>query len=126
MPTHIDWAQAIRPLLRKYKNSKHPLNDQSVYQLLVMVVLSAQSTDEYINRMAPGFFSAFPDLKTLAKASPQVLFPHLHGVRNFAHKANWLIEIAQQIRTDNNIPLSMDQLVALPGIGRKSANVILR
>jgi endonuclease-3 len=126
MPTRIDWAQAIRPLLRKYNDRKHPLDNQNTYQLVVMVVLSAQSTDDYINKMAPRFFDMFPNIKALAKASPEVLFPYLKGVRNFGNKAKWLIEIAQQIKTDKDIPLSMDALTALPGIGRKSASVILR
>ncbi len=126
MSTRIDWAKAIRPLLRKYKNRKHPLDHHNVYQLVVMVVLSAQSSDDIINSIAPRLFAAFPDMKALAKAKPEALFPYLHGVRNFANKAKWLIAIAQQVKTDSNIPLSMDELTELPGIGRKSASVILR
>lgn len=126
MSTRIDWAQAIRPLIRKYKNRKHPLDHHNVYQLLVMVVLSAQSTDDYVNKIAPGLFAAFPDMKSLANADPEMLFPYLKGVRNFANKAKWLIAIAQQVKTDSGIPLSMDELTELPGIGRKSASVILR
>jgi endonuclease-3 len=126
MSTRIDWAQAIRPLLRKYRNKKHPLDYHNVYQLLVMVVLSAQSNDDYINSIAPKLFGAFPDMKSLAKADPETLFPYLKGVRNFGNKAKWLIAIAQQVKTDKDIPLSMDELTELPGIGRKSASVILR
>lgn len=126
MSTRIDWALAIRPLLKKYRNRKHPLDYQTIYQLVVMVVLSAQSTDEVINSIAPALFAAFPDMKALAKTNPEALYPYIHGVRNFAHKAKWLIAIAQQVKTDKDIPLSMDELTELPGIGRKSASVILR
>ena len=126
MSTRIDWAAAVAPLLRKYKNKKHPLDHQNIYQLLVMVVLSAQSTDDAVNKLAPELFAAFPDMKSLAAATPEALFPYISKVRNFGHKAKWLTEIGKQVSTDASIPRSMDGLTALPGIGRKSASVILR
>jgi endonuclease-3 len=121
-----DWAKAIQPLLKKYKDKRHPLQYGNMYQLMVLVVLSAQSTDERINQMAPEFFKAFPDMSSLANASPDQLFPYIHTVRNFAHKAKWLTEIAKKIKKDSSIPRTLDELTELPGIGRKSANVILR
>lgn len=124
--TKTNWPKVMLPLIEKYKHKKHPLNHGNTYQLLVMVVLSAQSRDDVINQIAPGFFAAWPDMSALAAASPEKLFPYLAGVRNFAHKATWLVNIAQQIRTDKNIPDTQEELVKLPGIGRKSANVILR
>lgn len=124
--TKINWPKAMVPLLKKYKNKKHPLDYGNTYQLLVMVVLSAQSRDDVINKIAPGFFAAWPDIPALTTASPEKLFPYLAGVRNFAHKATWLVDIAQQIKTDKRIPDTQEELVKLPGIGRKSANVILR
>ncbi|MBS1601259.1 MAG: endonuclease III, partial [Bacteroidetes bacterium] len=126
MATRVNWAEAIRPLLNKYKNKKHPLEYQNIYQLLVMVVLSAQSTDDAVNKIAPNLFATFPDLQTLAQASPEGLWPYFTGIRNFAHKAKWLTDIARQLGSNDKIPLTMDELVKLPGIGRKSANVILR
>jgi endonuclease-3 len=122
----IDWPVAIKPLLKKYKNKKHPLDAANPYQWIVMVVLSAQATDSLINQLAPDFFKAYPDMKALAKADPKSLFPLLSKVRNFAHKAQWLVSIAKEIKTDSNIPLEINSLVELPGIGRKSANVIRR
>ena len=122
----VDWPVAIKPLLKKYKNKKHPLDAATLYQWIVMVVLSAQATDNLINQLAPDFFKVYPDMKALSKADPKSLFPLLSKVRNFAHKAQWLVSIAKEIKTDNNIPLEMDALVELPGIGRKSANVIRR
>ncbi|HEX9511887.1 MAG TPA: endonuclease III [Puia sp.] len=126
MPAKIDWTLAIRPLLKKYKGKKHPLEYKNVYQLVVMVVLSAQSNDDYINKVAPEFFKAFRNMQVLSKATPEALFPYLKGIRNFAHKANWLVEIARKLKKDSNIPVTLDALTVLPGIGRKSANVILR
>lgn len=124
--TRIDWPKALLPLIEKYKHKKHPLDHGNVYQLLVMVVLSAQSRDDVINKIAPGFFAAWPDMSALATATPEKLFPYLAGVRNFAHKATWLVNIAKKVKTDKGIPLTLAELVELPGIGRKSANVILR
>jgi endonuclease III len=126
MPSKTDWAVAIRPLLKKYKGHRHPLEYQNVYQLMIMVVLSAQSSDEAINKLAPELFKAFPNMQTLAKSTPEILFPYISKVRNFGHKAAWLVKIAQTIKKDSEIPLTLDALTELPGIGRKSANVILR
>ncbi|MBO9204919.1 MULTISPECIES: endonuclease III domain-containing protein [Niastella] len=122
----IDWSVELEPLLKKYKNKKHPLDAANPYQWIVMVVLSAQATDSLINQLAPDFFKAYPDIRSLSKADPKSLFPLISKVRNFAHKAQWLVNIATAIKTDSNIPLEIGSLVELPGIGRKSANVIRR
>src|SRR6476659_7104862 len=120
MQPKIDWPEAIKPLLKKYKGEKHPLEYKNVYQLVVMVVLSAQDSDRHINKLAPKLFEAFPNMEALSNVAPDSLYPFIGDVRNFANKAKWLVEIAQQIRKDSNIPLKMDELTALPGIGRKS------
>jgi endonuclease-3 len=91
-----------------------------------MVVLSAQSTDKLINDLAPALFKAYPDVASLSRAKVDDLKPYIGKVRSFFKKAEWLIRIAQQIKEDKNIPVTMDELVKLPGIGRKSANVIMR
>lgn len=131
MPTKVDaiaigWPKAIQPLLKKYKKTKHPLEYKNIYQLLVMVVLSAQSTDDIVNKIAPDLFKTFPDMNALSKATPELLYPFISKVRNFANKAKWLIAIANTVKQDKNIPLTHDTLTSLNGIGSKSANVILR
>ena len=126
MPSKINWPDAIQPLLKKYKGKKHPLDYENVYQLVVMVVLSAQDSDRHINQLAPKLFEAFPDMKALSKSEPEILYPFIGKVRNFANKANWLVEMAKGIKDNKNIPLTHEGLTALKGIGRKSANVILR
>lgn len=126
MSQKVDWAQAIKPLLKKYKGKKHPLEYKNIYQLLVMVVLSAQDSDKHINSLALELFKHFPNMDALSNATSDTLFPLVGKVRNFANKVKWLTEIANQIKKDKNIPLTMEDLVALKGIGRKSANVIMR
>ncbi|MFV5684572.1 endonuclease III domain-containing protein [Flavobacterium sp. GB2R13] len=121
-----DWAKKLEPILTKYKGKKHPLDYHNLYQLLVMVVLSAQDSDAHINKIAPALFEAYPNMKSLAVSNLEALIPNISSVRNFGTKANWLLEIAQTIQEDENIPLTMEGLVALKGIGRKSANVIMR
>lgn len=126
MPPRINWAEAIKPLIKKYKGKKHPLDYENTYQLLVGVVLSAQDSDRHINQLAPKLFEAFPDMEALSNATPETLFPFIGSVRNFPNKTKWLISLAQKIQKNENIPLTLDQLTELPGIGRKSANVIKR
>ena len=126
MPPKTDWPKAIQPLLKKYKNTRHPLNYKNIYQLVVMVVLSARDSDKNINSIAPKLFEAYPNMKVLSRATEETLFPFISKVRNFANKAKWLMDIAKTVREDKNIPLTHESLTALKGIGSKSANVILR
>lgn len=121
-----NWPEAFKPLIKKYKGKPHPLEYKSIYQLLVMVILSAQDSDKNINKIAPDLFKAFPNMKALAKADKESLIKYISKVRNFGNKANWLMDLAQKIKDDKNIPLTMEGLTELPGIGRKSANVIMR
>ena len=121
-----DWPLAMKPLLKKYKGKAHPLEYKNLYQLVVMVVLSAQDSDRNINSLAPSLFKAFPDMASLARADAEALFPFVSKVRNFGNKIKWLMQIAKTVGNDKNIPLTMEELTALPGIGRKSANVIMR
>lgn len=120
------WKKALQPLIKKYKGKKHPLDYHNAYELLVMVVLSAQDSDRHINKLAPELFAALPDMKALANADEPALHQHISGVRNYRNKTKWLLAIAQQIKDNKRIPKTLEALTALPGIGRKSANVILR
>ncbi|AOW11066.1 endonuclease III domain-containing protein [Flavobacterium gilvum] len=121
-----DWETKLAPILEKYKGEKHPLEYKNLYQLLVMVVLSAQDSDANINKIAPALFEIYPNMESLSVSNIDALIPHISKIRNFGNKANWLIEIAQTVQKDENIPLTMENLTALKGIGRKSANVIMR
>ena len=122
----INWQDAIKPLIKKYKDKSHPLEAKNLYQMLVMVVLSAQTTDNIVNELAHELFKAFPNMQALSNARVETLTPLISKARGFNKKANWLIGIAKELKKDSNIPLKLKQLTALPGIGRKSANVILR
>jgi len=122
----INWQKEFQPLIKQYKGKQHPLEYKNTYQLMVMVVLSAQDSDRNINKIAPEFFKVFPDLKALSTATADMLFPLVSKVRNFGNKTKWLLAIASTLKDNKNIPKTMDALTELPGIGRKSANVIMR
>lgn len=122
----INWEEKLKPILDKYKGRKHPLEYQNTYQLLVMVILSAQDSDANINKIALPLFEKYPTLKSLSESNIETFIPYISKVRNYPTKAQWLIEIAKTIKNDKDIPLTMQGLTALKGVGRKSANVILR
>lgn len=121
-----DWPTALRPLIAKYKGEQHPLDYKNIYQLMVMVVLSAQDSDAHINKIAPDFFKKYPNMKALAKANTAELTEALNEVRFHTNKIAWLQDIASEVKEDKNIPTTMKELTALKGVGRKSANVIKR
>ena len=80
MAVKVNWAEAVKPLLKKYRKKKHPLEYKNLYQLMMMVVLSAQSTDHVVNLIAPEFFSAYPSMESLAKAQTEDLFRYISKV----------------------------------------------
>jgi endonuclease-3 len=120
------FTKPLEVLIKQYENRKHPLNYKNRYQLVVMVILSAQDSDKHINELTPAFFSSYPDMQSLSTLTPDDLHSYFSTVRNFGNKCEWLIKLAQHVRTDDNIPSTLPELTKLPGIGRKSANVIIR
>ena len=122
----INWAKELQPLFQIYGKRQHPLDYKNRYQLVVVVVLSAQDSDRHINELAPSFFEAYPNMSALSTAEPEDLHQYIGKVRNFRNKSKWLVKMAQAIGEDENIPRNMDGLTKLPGLGRKSANVVIR
>ncbi len=98
----------------------------SVFQLLVAVVLSAQCTDKRINAVTPELFRHYPDAKTMAEAEAEDLLEYIKSVSYPNAKAEHLIKMARQLteRHDGEVPSDMNLLLDLPGVGRKTANVI--
>ena len=121
-----NWEQALQPLFQQYGKRRHPLDYQNRYQLVVMVILSAQDSDKHINELAPNIFAAYPTINSLSHATESDLQQHIGSVRNWGNKAKWLIKLAQSVGEDENIPRTLEGLTKLPGLGRKSANVIIR
>jgi endonuclease-3 len=88
-----NWAEKISPLLHKYGNKRHPLNYENRYQLLVAVVLAAQTTDNLINMITPEFFRNVPSIEVLKTMKPEDLHPYLSKVIGFRKKSEWLVKI---------------------------------
>jgi len=96
------------------------------YELLVAVILSAQCTDKRVNMTTPAFYDAYPDIKSLSKATPEEIFPIIKSISYPNNKAKHLAGMARMVieKFNGNIPMTVDELVQLPGVGRKTANVI--
>lgn len=99
---------------------------ENPYQLLVAVILSAQCTDKRVNMVTPNIFKQYPTVDLLAEATFDELFPIIRSISYPNNKAKHLIGMAQMLVKDFNseVPESIDDLVKLPGVGRKTANVI--
>ncbi|MBK9519042.1 MAG: endonuclease III [Anaeromyxobacter sp.] len=96
-------------------------------QLLVSVILSAQSTDAGVNRATPGLFRAFPDAAAYAAAAPEALWPHIRTLGLFRNKAKAIVAAAQALERHHGgkVPRTRAGLEALPGVGAKTAGVVL-
>jgi len=98
----------------------------STFQLLVAVVLSAQCTDKRINQVTPDLFAHYPDAKSMANAEEEDVFEWIKSVSYPNAKAKHLVEMARVLmeKFDGEVPSTLDELLTLPGVGRKTANVI--
>lgn len=103
------------------------LDHKNAFELLAATILSAQSTDKTINTITPALFAKYPDARALAQAEPAELEPMIFKSGFFRMKAKSLLGMARALveRHGGEVPRTMDELVALPGVARKTANVVL-
>lgn len=96
------------------------------FQLLVAVILSAQCTDKRVNMTTPALFAAYPTPQAMAAATPEELFEYIHSISYPNNKSRHLVGMAQKLVSDfgGEVPCDIDELQTLPGVGRKTANVI--
>ena len=122
---------ATRAILQKlylqHPDADTELDYTTPYELLVATILSAQSTDAGVNRVTPALFKRYPDAKTLGNAAATELETMIHATGFFRSKAKSLMGMAAALmeRHEGEVPKTMDELVELPGVGRKTANVVL-
>jgi len=111
----------------QHPNADTELHYKTAFQLLVATILSAQSTDARVNLVTPALFTRYPDARALAKASAAELEPQIHSTGFFRAKSKSLIGMAQALvaRHAGEVPATLEALVELPGVGRKTANVVL-
>ena len=103
------------------------LHYDSVFQLLVAVMLSAQCTDKRVNVVTPALFDAFPSAESMAAATEEDVLTYIKSVSYPNSKAKHLVETARRLveRFDGQVPDTLEELTALPGVGRKTANVVM-
>jgi endonuclease III len=125
--TKVRAAQLARLLAEAWPDARVELDHENAYQLLVATILAAQSTDKTINTITPALFVKYPDANALAQADQGELEKLTVKSGFFRNKAKHLIGMAQAVvtRHDGEIPRTMDELCALPGVARKTANVVL-
>jgi len=110
----------------KQPDAETELHYNNPFQLLIAVILSAQCTDKRINMITPALFQRFPTPKALAEVTPDLVFDYIRSVSYPNNKAKHLVGMANMLVNDFNseVPSDIDQLQKLPGVGRKTANVI--
>jgi endonuclease-3 len=125
-------AKAIAPQTLARLAAQHPtahceLDHRSAFELIVSVVLSAQTTDVAVNKATPELFKRFPDARALAAVDPKEVEPYVASLGFFRVKSKSIVGLARALveRHGGEVPRSMGELVKLPGVGRKTANVVL-
>lgn len=116
----IEWFKSNKPIAETELHHSNP------YELLVAVILSAQCTDKRVNMVTPALFEAFPTPETMAVSSFEVVFDYIKSISFPNNKAKHLVGMAQKLMTDfgGEVPSDVELLQTLPGVGRKTANVI--
>jgi endonuclease-3 len=114
-------------LQRTWPKATCELNFRNAYQLTVATILSAQSTDKMVNQVTPALFRRYPTAAALAEADPAELEQMIHSTGFFRQKARSLLGMARMVVVEfgGKIPRTMDEIVRLPGVARKTANVVL-
>jgi endonuclease III len=127
MKSRATTKRIIETLAKQHPNADTELVYRTPFELLVATILSAQSTDERVNMVTPALFTRYPDARALAKATSAELEPQILSTGFFRQKAKALIGMASQLVAEHGgkVPADMEQLTKLPGVGRKTANVVL-
>src|SRR5207247_495972 len=119
--------KSVGRLERAYPNATCALDHHNALELLVATILSAQCTDARVNKVTPALFAKYRSAADYAAANPRVLEQEIHSTGFFRNKTKSIIGMAQAVveRHGGRVPDTMEALVALPGVGRKTANVVL-
>ena len=121
------FAYVMEWFLENAESSETELHYANNYQLLVAVILSAQCTDKRVNLISPRVFEAFPTPEVMAASSPDEVFEYIKSCSYPNNKAKNLVGMARKLVSDFNgeVPSTIDDLLTIPGVGRKTANVML-
>lgn len=110
-----------------YPDAECALHHQNLFQLIVAVALSAQTTDKSVNQVTPDLFAAYPDAFALGNADPEEVSEYIRRIGMYKTKSKNIVKMAKMLadQYDGKVPEDYDKLVELPGVGRKTANVVL-
>ena len=127
MKTPTETRHVLDLLETQHPDADTELHFTTAFELLVATILSAQSTDVRVNLVTPALFKRYPNAKALAKATTDELEPQIHSTGFFRAKSKSLLGMAKALVAQHNgeVPADMDALIELPGVGRKTANVVL-
>jgi len=127
LKTTIETRRILDALATQHPNANTELHFKSAYELLVATILSAQCTDERVNQVTPALFKRYPDARALARATTSDLEPQIQSTGFFRAKSKSLVGMATEVVEQHRgeVPKTMEELVELPGVGRKTANVVL-
>src|SRR5688572_23874784 len=127
MKTATETRHVLDTLEAQHPDADTELHHTSAFELLVATILSAQSTDERVNMVTPALFERYPNAAALAKATPAQLEPQIHSTGFFRAKSKALAGMARALMKDHGgeVPADIGALTKLPGVGRKTANVVL-
>ena len=122
-----DVIKVLDILEETYPDAECALNHKNVYELIVAVALSAQTTDKSVNQVSPALFERYPDAEALAAAEPSEVEEYIKRIGMYRTKAKNIVAMAKKICCDfgGKVPNDYDSLISLPGVGRKTANVVL-
>lgn len=120
-------ARVLDRLEGQHPNATTELNYSTPFELLVATILSAQCTDVRVNQVTPSLFAKYPTAAAIARAEPEALEPIVKSTGFFRAKSRSLVGMSRALveRHHGEVPASMDALIKLPGVGRKTANVVL-
>lgn len=114
-------------LEQTYPEADCALEHSNLFELIVCVVLSAQTTDKSVNKVTPALFAAYPDAASLAQADPEDVAQYIKSIGMYRTKSKNIVNLAKALtdKYNGSVPDDYDSLIALPGVGRKTANVVL-
>ena len=120
--------KAVLDILEEtYPDADCALEHSNLFELIVCVVLSAQTTDKSVNKVTPALFATYPDATSLAQADPEDVAQYIKSIGMYRTKSKNIVNLAKALtdKYDGRVPDDYDSLIALPGVGRKTANVVL-
>jgi endonuclease-3 len=120
-------SQVLKILYELYPTATTELSHSNPYELLIAVILSAQATDKSVNEASPALFAKYPAVYALAQATPEEVLPYIKNIGLAKGKAKNIVATAKRLveHFNGEIPADFDAMLSLPGVGRKTANVVL-